>query len=139
VGTVTWGKGLVQTVFTIRDTGLALTTARYYTPSGRCIQRDYHSYIDYITHRNGVPAATAGEKTRYHTDAGRPVTGGGGITPDVEVKARELDEGVARLYGQSAFFRFAVELLQDVPQEKQKAFARAFTVTARCCSVSGAS
>jgi carboxyl-terminal processing protease len=37
----------------VRDTGLALTTARYYTPSGRCIQRDYESFIDYVTHRNG--------------------------------------------------------------------------------------
>ncbi len=53
LGEVTWGKGLVQTVFTVRDTGLALTTARYYTPSGRCIQRDYESFIDYVTHRNG--------------------------------------------------------------------------------------
>jgi carboxyl-terminal processing protease len=41
VGEVTWGKGLVQTVFSVRDTGLALTTARYYTPSGRSIQSDY--------------------------------------------------------------------------------------------------
>jgi len=54
VGETTWGKGLVQTVFTVRDTGLALTTARYYTPSGRCIQRDYDSFIDYVTHRNGL-------------------------------------------------------------------------------------
>ena len=49
LGETTWGKGLVQTVFTVRDTGLALTTARYYTPSGRCIQRDYESFIDYVT------------------------------------------------------------------------------------------
>ena len=53
IGETTWGKGLVQTVFTVRDAGLALTTARYYTPSGRSIQRDYDSFIDYITHRNG--------------------------------------------------------------------------------------
>ena len=129
VGEVTWGKGLVQTVFTIRDTGLALTTARYYTPSGRCIQRDYHSYIDYITHRNGKPGESPDGKAEYHTDLDRPVRGGGGITPDVEVKARELNEGVARLYGNSAFFRFAIQVLQNVPEADQKNFASSFRVS----------
>lgn len=48
VGTPTWGKGLVQTVYNLSyGAGLALTTARYYTPSGRLIQRDYTSYFDY--------------------------------------------------------------------------------------------
>ncbi len=127
VGEVTWGKGLVQTVFTVRDAGLALTTARYYTPSGRCIQRDYHSFIDYITHRN---AGNNGgdEATPYHSDNGRPLSGGGGIVPDVEVEARLLAEPVARLYGQSAFFRFAVNLLKDVPEEQQREMAMAFRV-----------
>ncbi len=128
IGDVTWGKGLVQTVFTIRDTGLALTTARYYTPSGRCIQRDYHSYIEYITHQNantGPPPV----KTKYHTDEGRPVRGGGGITPDIEVKARQLNEGVAQLYGRSAFFQFAIQLLEHVPQNRYARFGHAFHVT----------
>ncbi|NOZ93165.1 MAG: PDZ domain-containing protein [Acidobacteria bacterium] len=125
VGEVTWGKGLVQTVFTVRDAGLALTTARYYTPSGRCIQRDYHSFIEYITHRNGNTASTPAS---YHTDDGRPLKGGGGITPDVLVKARKLSEPVARLYGQSAFFRFAVTLLANLPEEKQREMARDFKV-----------
>jgi carboxyl-terminal processing protease len=123
LGDVTWGKGLVQTVFSVRDTGLALTTARYYTPSGRSIQRDYDSYIDYITHRNG----TNGDDI-HETDAGRTVLGGGGITPDVNLESRTLSENLARLYGNSAFFRYAIELLKDVPEEEQAAFAQAFTV-----------
>jgi carboxyl-terminal processing protease len=122
LGEVTWGKGLVQTVFTVRDTGLALTTARYYTPSGRSIQRDYGSYIDYITHKNG----TNGEDI-YETDAGRTVLGGGGIIPDVNLEARTLSENLARLYGNSAFFRYAVELLKDVPGDEQASMARSFT------------
>ena len=122
LGEVTWGKGLVQTVFTVRDTGLALTTARYYTPSGRSIQRGYESYIDYITHKNG----TNGDEI-YETDAGRTVLGGGGITPDVNLEARTLSENLARLYGNSAFFRYAVELLKDVPEEEQVSMARTFT------------
>jgi len=128
LGETTWGKGLVQTVFTVRDTGLALTTARYYTPSGRCIQRDYASYIDYITHRNGITDADAPKNEIFQTDAGRTVLGGGGITPDVTVKLSELPEPVVRLYGQSAFFRFAVQLLKDVPADEQEAFGRGFTV-----------
>ena len=122
LGDVTWGKGLVQTVFSVRDTGLALTTARYYTPSGRSIQRDYASYIDYITHRNG----NNGDDI-YETDAGRTVLGGGGITPDVDLEARTISENLVRLYGNSAFFRYAIELLKDVPEEEQAEMARTFS------------
>ncbi|MCU0233645.1 MAG: S41 family peptidase [Thermoanaerobaculales bacterium] len=123
LGEVTWGKGLVQTVFTVRDTGLALTTARYYTPSGRSIQRDYESFFDYITHRNGSDGNAV-----HETDAGRTVLGGGGITPDVSVSNRTLSENLARLYGASAFFRFAVDLVNEVPEAEQAAMARAFAV-----------
>jgi len=123
LGEVTWGKGLVQTVFTVRDTGLALTTARYYTPSGRCIQRDYESFIDYVTHRNGNNP----DNTDIHeTDAGRTVLGGGGITPDIIVENRTLSESMVRLYTVSAFFRFAVELLKNVPEEAQHDFGASF-------------
>jgi len=128
VGEVTWGKGLVQTVYTVRDAGLALTTARYYTPSGRCIQRDYESFIDYITHRNGnSPDSTDADS--FATDAGRTVLDGGGVAPDVVVEARLFSEDVARLFGNSAFFRFAVEVLKDIPEAHQVTFATAFTTT----------
>jgi carboxyl-terminal processing protease len=125
VGEVTWGKGLVQTVFTVRDTGLALTTARYFTPSGRSIQRDYESFIDYITHRNGNQGDSSVARA-YETDAGRTVLGGGGITPDVEVVDRLWSQPVVRLYGEAALFRFAVELLKDVPETDTADFARGF-------------
>jgi carboxyl-terminal processing protease len=125
LGEVTWGKGLVQTVFTVRDAGLALTTARYFTPSGRSIQRDYASFIDYITHRNG-----SSQNDVHETDAGRTVLGGGGITPDVTVSTRTLSENLARLYGSSAFFRFAIDVLKDVPESEQAAKARAFKADA---------
>lgn len=127
LGETTWGKGLVQTVFSVRDTGLALTTARYYTPSGRLIQRDYESYIDYVTHRNGTnPGDDSGQS--FATDAGRSVLGGGGIMPDVTVSARELSEPIVRMYGASAFFRFAVELLRDVPDAVEQTYGTDFTV-----------
>lgn len=80
-GDTTFGKGLVQTVFPLSEnTGLALTTAKYYTPSGRLIQRDYSrgSFYDYYF-RNG---AKKNEQDAKMTDAGRTVYGGNGIEPD---------------------------------------------------------
>jgi len=129
LGDVTWGKGLVQTVYTVRDTGLALTTARYFTPSGRCIQRAYESYIDYITHRNGVTTANDPKAQVHVTAAGRTVLGGGGIAPDVVVEQREIAEGVVRLYGRSAFFRFVIDLVQGIPESKRSQFGSTFTAT----------
>jgi carboxyl-terminal processing protease len=83
IGEPSFGKGLVQTVFPLSEhTGLALTTARYYTPSGRLIQRDYNnvSWFDYLFRPEDSPAP----HTEAHlTDGGREVYGGGGITPDI--------------------------------------------------------
>ena len=82
LGETTFGKGLVQTVFPLSDnTGLALTTAHYYTPSGRLIQRDYSniSFLDYYTASNLEQKNWQDVKM---TDSGRTVYGGGGITPD---------------------------------------------------------
>ncbi len=84
VGETSFGKGLVQTVFPLSEgTGLFLTTARYYTPSGRLIQRDYKttSLWDYHYNRKTPERPTEIKLT----DGGRQVTGGGGITPDVMV------------------------------------------------------
>lgn len=128
VGENSWGKGLVQTVFSVRDGGLALTTARYYTPSGRCIQRDYESFIDYMSHKNGNSDSPESQPG-FRTDAGRLVLGGGGISPDFEATNRTLSEEVVRLYGSSAFFRFAVLLLKDIPKEEQNKYARNFGPT----------
>src|SRR5437016_4525386 len=89
VGEQTFGKGLVQTVSPLSEnTGLALTTARYYTPSGRLIQRDYKdvSLYDYLYERK-VPEHPTEVRL---TDSGRQVTGGGGITPDIVVDAPKL-------------------------------------------------
>ena len=81
VGEVSFGKGLVQTQFPMsEDTALLLTTARYYTPSGRLIQRDYKNVTLYDYHYNPQPPSAPEVKL---TDSGRQVFGGGGITPDV--------------------------------------------------------
>jgi carboxyl-terminal processing protease len=111
VGETTWGKGLVQTVYPLsHDTGLALTTAKYYTPSGRLIQRDYRSLEDYLTYAEASTHPETEREVRY-TDSGRKVLGGGGISPDVEVKLPEPSEFLQTLERRTAFFDFAVHLL----------------------------
>src|SRR5213594_440826 len=103
VGETTFGKGLVQTVTPLSEnTGLALTTARYYTPSGRLIQRDYKSVSLYEYHyERKVPDHPTEVKL---TDSGRQVTGGGGITPDIIVPAPKLTKFEQLLYRDDALF-----------------------------------
>ncbi len=129
VGETTFGKGVVQTIYPVRDAALALTTAKYYTPSGRCIQRDWDSFFTYIHPPEETPGAPAPQPKGpvFYTDSGRKVFGGGGITPDHEVALGEYSERMARLLGNSAFFHFAVGYLADKPDKA--AAAQAFTVT----------
>lgn len=111
VGDTSFGKGLVQTVFDLNfETGLTLTTAKYYTPTGRSIQRDYSktSIYDYYLHRTSQPAGeTQGEALL--TDLGRRVYGGGGITPDVRVPEPSPSSVRGHLFG--ATFEFARHLV----------------------------
>jgi carboxyl-terminal processing protease len=104
VGTPTFGKGLVQTLFPLGDSvALKLTTARWYTPSGRTIQREAkneqeQAQLAAMEAGDTVPGLPQEEhsdsaiRTRpvYHTDAGRVVRGGGGIVPDMVVRPDTL-------------------------------------------------
>ncbi len=109
VGTPTWGKGLVQTVYSLSyQSGIALTTAKYFTPSGRLIQRDYTSWFEYTTHGNGNGSSVVREGEVFRTDLGREVYGGGGIAPDIEIESREISTLLQYLLSRSAFFDFAV-------------------------------
>lgn len=144
VGTPTWGKGLVQTVYSLSyGAGLALTTAKYYTPSGRLIQRDYTSFYDYYNYDplegekeggddDAEGAGDAGDSARtapgapdattprpqpeiFRTDLGREVHGGGGITPDVIVELADIGLFEQFLLARSAFFRYAIDLVAQEP------------------------
>ena len=103
VGETTFGKGLVQTVQPLSEnTGLALTTARYYTPSGRLIQRDYKSISLYEYHyERKVPEHPTEVKL---TDSGRQVTGGGGITPDIVVPTPKFNHFQETLLRADVFY-----------------------------------
>ncbi len=116
VGETTFGKGLVQTVFPIsEDSGLALTTYHYYTPSGRLIQRNYNgvSLYDYYYVRNDALPANDTNKEVEHTDAGRIVYGGGGITPDEKIPALKSDHFQDEMLMHYAFFDFSKHYLAD--------------------------
>jgi carboxyl-terminal processing protease len=91
-----------------RSRGLALTTARYYTPSGRSIQRDYmHSLDDYYNPDDEKDPQPLGPA--FKTDLGRTVYGGGGINPDYALPTVRPNEVMIDLrFQNSAFFRFAV-------------------------------
>jgi carboxyl-terminal processing protease len=102
VGETTFGKGLVQTQFPLSDdTALLLTTARYYTPSGRLIQRDYSNTTLWDYHYNPQPPKQPEVKL---TDGGRQVYGGGGITPDVKVAAPKLNDFEQLLVARGVLF-----------------------------------
>lgn len=115
VGESSFGKGLVQSVYTLENgTGLALTTAKYYTPSGRLIQRNYDSesvfeYYNSIRSKRQVADASRPREVAY-TDMGRKVLGGGGINPDVTVAARELNRFEMMLATKDVFFEYARKL-----------------------------
>jgi carboxyl-terminal processing protease len=109
VGETTFGKGLVQTVYPLSEnTGLALTTAHYYTPSGRLIQRDYAnvSLYDYYFERDEDSKSTANREVKL-TDSGRTVYGGGGIMPDVKIDPIKSTHFQDTLLQHYAFFNFA--------------------------------
>jgi carboxyl-terminal processing protease len=111
VGETTFGKGLVQTIMPLRNVrgyALALTTARYFTPSGRSIQRDYGNTAleDYVAPRDRKGCDYESGEARL-TDAGRKVFGGNGITPDYCVEPPSPSKFVAYLVGRNAFLGFA--------------------------------
>ena len=109
VGEVSYGKGLVQSVFTLsQNAGLALTTALYYTPSGRSIQKP----LD--TSQFELAAATVhpNKQQEFHTDKGRMVTGGGGIHPDYLVGPAPLNRLRIALDASGSITSFATDYLQ---------------------------
>ncbi len=108
LGEVSYGKGLVQNVFPLsQGTGLALTVALYYTPSGRSIQKPLAAQYEL-----GAATTHLNAQSEFHTDAGRTVTGGGGIQPDVVVYPPQTDRLRMVLDGSGSFPNFATEYLQ---------------------------
>ena len=116
VGETTFGKGLVQTVYNLSEnTGLALTTYHYYTPSGRLIQRNYSGvslYDYYYNHAGAQPADNTNREVKM-TDSGRTVYGGGGITPDEKIDGLKPTHFQDELAIHNVFFHFAPRFLAN--------------------------
>jgi carboxyl-terminal processing protease len=109
VGEPTYGKGVVQSVAALsEDSGLALTTAQYFTPSGRSLQRPLPGTALAAPGRELDPASNS---SHFATDDGRPLEPGGGIAPDVEIPPRQLDPWVGFLDQTGAFTNFASDYL----------------------------
>jgi len=110
IGESSYGKGLVQSVFPLsQNTGLALTTALYYTPSGRSIQKP----LDAGKFELASTTAHPNTQTEFRTDKGRLVTGGGGIRPDFVVYPPPMNRLRAVLDASASFTNFATEYLRQ--------------------------
>ena len=122
-GQTTFGKGLVQTVIpltrSVKGPKLKLTTAKYYTPSGRCIQKDEQLKDGALATDDdeddppspALPDSMKKNKPKpvFHTEMGRVVFGGGGITPDVELDEVKFPRLVEDLESKQLFFKYAVK------------------------------
>lgn len=118
VGTTSFGKGLVQNQMKLKDgSALLLTVAKYYTPSGRLIQRDYSdrdAYRDEAWAEDAVPESVLAGRPKFTTPGGRTVYGGGGITPDVLVSSPRLTALEIELEQEGVFFEAATRLAESV-------------------------
>jgi len=122
VGETTFGKGLVQRVIPLQQGGgaLAVTTAKYYTPKGRLIQRDYSDFEQYYMTRsetdvgdNGEVIPDPGNEEVFLTDYGRKVYGGGGIRPDYIVEVPNPPVLIYRLVRENLLFDFSVRYANE--------------------------
>jgi carboxyl-terminal processing protease len=117
IGEPSYGKGLVQSVFPLSDsTGIALTTALYYTPSGRSIQRPLKGAEVALS----ATASHPNKQSEFRTDSGRTVKGGGGIQPDYEVYPEAPTRLRAVLEASGSFTTFAIDYFKkhpDIPRD----------------------
>ena len=104
VGAPSFGKGLVQRIYNVNDSiSLKVTTSKYYTPSGRLIQKK--DYLDNDVLTDGLDD----NDSTFFTKNGRSVKGGGGIYPDIEIKKQNIPPLVQSLYRERLFVKFASE------------------------------
>ena len=125
-GQPTFGKASVQQIFPMnKGTALKITTARYYTPSGRLIQKIKESRSDPGASNpagNESDEPDEPERETFETNIGRIVYGGGGITPDVEIEVSQYPNLIQALNNQSLFIKFATHYVSNSPDVDQAKF-----------------
>ncbi len=139
-GVTTFGKGLVQNQMRLKNgSALLLTIAKYYTPSGRLIQRDYsetdkQTYQEEAFLRDAEDDSVLAKRPKFQTTSGRTVYGGGGIRPDIIIPSESLSVAEVDLERANIFFDFATRL---VGNERDR-FPKAFDEFAKTWNVSDA-
>ncbi|MEI8134540.1 MAG: S41 family peptidase [bacterium] len=135
VGATTFGKGLVQRQYALNDgSSVRLTVARYYTPSGRSIQRPYDGgkykkaiendeadEEDNFSHTKDVNANDT-TRPKFKTPSGRTIYGGGGITPDYFVKEDTVTRSTIRVFGAAIPFDYTRDLISNRGAELKKQY-----------------
>ncbi len=120
VGSETFGKGLVQKVYNVdnkTNTKLKITTAKYYIPSGRCIQKfDYTKNNIVFSSQDTLISNEDKLLHEFYTINNRPVFEKGGISPDILSKDQELSNLIFELYRKGLFFNFSVKYQQENPE-----------------------
>jgi carboxyl-terminal processing protease len=152
LGETSFGKGLVQRQFTLPDnSAIRLTISKYFTPSGRSIQRDYkdkESYREYystaydtggVKEENNIEHVVEKDSTKsfFRTNKGRTVYGGGGITPDYILKSDNITEYTRNLLRNNIFYQFTLSYidqngkeLTDIYSTDLDRFVREFNLSA---------
>lgn len=120
VGTKSYGKGLVQRQYPLPlKTAIQITTAKYYTPSNRCIQKSYETPHEIYFQKHGLNGMSANsDKKTFFSKGGRKVEGGGGIVPDIEVK-QKIPEIILQLAVKEVFFEYAIKYSNNNPKPKK--------------------
>lgn len=127
IGETSFGKGLVQRQFTLPDnSAIRLTISKYFTPSGRSIQRDYKDKEKYEEYYLSMDDTTTYEgenlnheaeqdttKPLYKTNKGRTVYGGGGITPDYIIKSEKITEYTSNLLRKNIFYQYILKYVDS--------------------------
>lgn len=141
IGETSFGKGLVQRQFELPDnSALRLTISKYFTPSGRSIQRDYSDkkkYEEYYANMGDSSLAEGdnlehtaeqdSSKPVYHTHSGRIVYGGGGITPDYIVKNEKITGYTSDLLRQNVFYQFILNYVESNGKDVTKNYSNDLT------------
>lgn len=121
LGETSFGKGSVQTILPLdgQQNTLKLTTAYYYTPAGRCINKPENAVR--LKHKSTGDSAAKGDTTFFYTKAGRKVLAGGGITPDVLHPGRKYNRFSQELLRKTMFFNYVIKKRGDIAKKSKVA------------------